>query len=69
MFVAIGGVMAKVFVCGVEAEMRSLLDQLAELNGCPLEDEFREMLGWPADDGEDDEGDPLPLAAGKAFAS
>lgn len=53
--------MARVCTSDIEAEMYSLLDQLAELNGCSLEDEFCEILSWAANDAdcEDDRSGPF----------
>lgn len=53
--------MARVCISDIEAEMYSLLDQLAELNGCSLEDEFCEVLCWAANDADDEESQPIPL--------
>jgi hypothetical protein len=52
--------MAKVIVSDIEAEMNSLLNQLAELNGCSLEDELCEVLRWAAEDGEEEAPGPAP---------
>jgi hypothetical protein len=54
--------MAKLFVSDVEAEMYSLLNQLAELNGCSLEEEFGGVLRWSAEEAESEEGEQAPQA-------